>query len=379
MPPSNELTYLDTAATTPVDPRVAELVMHYMAEEFGNAGSQTHELGSRAKHAVDVAREQISGVVGGRGTEVVFTSGATESDNLATLGLRKFAEETGRRHIISTAIEHKAVLEPLAHLESVGFEVTLVPPTSDGSIRPGAISNALRPDTVLVSVMHVNNETGMVLPLEAIADSLADHAAFFHVDAAQGFGKELVSLRNERIDLISASGHKLFGPMGVGALLMRRRRRELPPIEPLMRGGGQERGLRPGTLPVPLIAGFGLSAQLAVDEHAERAAAVTRFRDQLTDGIRQVGATQVGNAERCMPSIASFWLDDIDADAAILLLKDVAAVSKGSACTSSRVSKSHVLEAMRPGTEVADAVRFSWDHTTDISVVPAIVDALRSA
>ena len=252
-------TYLDCNATTPVEPRVRDLVIQYMETEFGNAGSRTHEFGARAKQASQKARDQVAVLVGAKPDEVVFTSGATEANNLALLGLAEYGRREGRRHIISTAIEHKSVLEPLERLGRGGFDVTLIAPEPGGWVLPEKVASALRPDTLLVSAMHVNNETGVVQPLTEIALGLARHPAFLHVDAAQGCGKELLALRDPRIDLISISGHKLYAPKGIGALVTRRRGFERIPLEPLMVGGGQERGLRPGTLPVHLAVGLGLT------------------------------------------------------------------------------------------------------------------------
>jgi len=254
--------YLDCNATTPIEPAVGEVVRGYLFEEFGNEGSRTHEYGARAKQAVQRARDQVAAVVGVGRDEVLFTSGATEANNLAILGLIEFGLAENKRHVITTAIEHKAVLEPIAVLERRGFTVTVVPVEQDGTVRPDAIRAALRPDTVLVSVMAANNETGARQPISEITDTLASHEAFFHTDAAQSFGKDLAVLRNPRIDLLSVSAHKLYGPKGIGALVTRRRGYAKPPLSPLMHGGGQERGLRPGTLPVALIAGLGKAAEL---------------------------------------------------------------------------------------------------------------------
>ena len=250
--------YLDCNATTPIDPAVLEKMYRVWSEEPGNAGSRTHGYGLRAKKLVQRAREQVASVVKGGPDEVLFTSGATESNNLAILGLTPYGIRTGRRHIVSTAIEHKAVLEPLEELEKRDFTVTLVPPSSSGAVTAESVMYALRPDTLLVSIMHVNNETGIRQPIDEIAALLRSHDAYFHVDAAQGFGKELDTLQEDRIDLISISSHKIFGPVGVGCLFARRRGFTRAPLEPIAFGGGQERGLRHGTLPVPLIVGFGL-------------------------------------------------------------------------------------------------------------------------
>src|SRR5687768_871521 len=275
--------YLDCAATTPVDPRVRAEMLRYLDDEFGNAGSRTHGWGLRARAAVERARDQVAAAVGARRGDVIFTSGATESNNLAILGLG--AEAQGRRHVVSTAIEHHAVLEPLAELGRRGFEITLVTPNRHGAVDAEAVVGAVRADTLLVSVIHVNNETGVIQPVSEIADRLHQSDAYLHVDAAQGFARDGGALGHPRIDLISASAHKINGPKGIGALVTRRRGNAHPPVRPLMFGGGQERGLRPGTMPVHLVAGFGLAAELAVAERDERSARCVRFRDSLLSGL----------------------------------------------------------------------------------------------
>ena len=273
--------YLDCAATAPVDPRVQREVMTYLGVEFGNAGSRHHGFGARARSAVEKARVQVAALVAATRGEIIFTSGATESNNLALLGLAEYGAKTGRTHLVSTRIEHKSVLEPLQALSGRGFEITLVPPEPGGWVHPHSILEAVREDTLLVSVMQVNNETGVMQPLRDIARLLENHPAYLHVDAAQGFGKEIAPLRDRRIDLISISGHKVYAPKGIGALVTRRRGGRRPPLTPLMHGGGQELGLRPGTLPVPLIAGLGKASELALAEHRERNAACRKFKEIL--------------------------------------------------------------------------------------------------
>src|ERR1041385_4266920 len=277
--------YLDCNATTPIDPEIEREFLIYVREEFGNAGSRTHEYGNRAKRAVQNSRDQIAAVVKAQREEVIFTSGATESNNLAILGLREHAEKTGRRHIVSTAIEHKAVLEPLEFLAGHGFEITLVKPCASGAVLAEQIAALLRPETILVSVMHVNNETGIIQPLDEIAKTLDNHEAYFHVDAAQGFGKRIPDLQNPRIDLISVSGHKLYAPKGIGALILRRRGFHRPPLTPLCFGGGQERGLRPGTQPVALIVALGKAAEMAARDHTRRAQHCQRIKKQALDAF----------------------------------------------------------------------------------------------
>jgi cysteine desulfurase len=280
--------YLDYNATTPVDPRVFEAMKPHFLEEFGNAGSRTHLYGQRAKEAVETARGQVAAVLAARAEEVIFTSGATESNNLALLGLVEHGQETGRRHVLSTAIEHKAVLEPLEQMRKLGFDVELAPVTSGGYVERETIRQRLRPDTLVVSVMHANNETGVLQPVEEIGEILAGGETFFHTDAAQTFGKEVEPLRRVRWDFVSISAHKIYGPKGIGAIGVRRRSAQCRPLAPLFYGGGQERGLRPGTLPVPLIVGLGKAAELALAEHKDRWERAATVKRSFLTALREV-------------------------------------------------------------------------------------------
>ena len=371
--------YLDCNATTPVEPRVQEIIIEYLAVEFGNAGSRTHAFGTRAQHAVQQARDQVAAVVKAKREEVIFTSGATESNNLALLGFAKHGKETGRQHIVSTMIEHKAVLEPLAELEKRGFTVTLVPPTAGGWVDPAAVREALRKDTLLVSVIHVNNETGVIQPLPEIGEVLRDHPAYLHVDAAQGFGKEKEALQQSRIDLISISGHKIYGPKGIGALVVRRRGFRRPPLIPLLFGGGQERGLRPGTLPVALIAGLGLAAELADREMAQRADACRQFRQHVLGAVEPLGAVFNGDPARTLPHVVNLSFPGIDSEAVMVALKDVIAISNGSACTSHSYEPSHVLQAMGCSeSTIQGALRLSWCHMTEAVDWEAVTETIQS-
>jgi cysteine desulfurase len=367
--------YLDCAATSPLDPRVRDEMMHQAGDDVGNAGSRTHDYGRRARAAVERARDRIAAVVGSSRGDVIFTSGATESNNLAILGLAGSAGE--RRHIVSTAIEHHAVLEPLAELGRRGFEVTLVPPDRGGAVDPDAIAASIRPDTCLVTMMQVNNETGVRQPVAEVADRLTSAKAYFHVDAAQGFARELDAIRHPRVDLISISAHKINGPQGVGALVLRRRDGTRPPCQPLMWGGGQERGLRPGTLPVPLIAGLGLAAELAVAEAVERDAKCRALRDSLLAGLAPLDPIVNGDPGRSVPYIVNLSFPGIDAETAIDAWSDLVAISNGAACTSQNYTCSHVLSAMRlPSWRRDGAIRFSWCASSRAPDWPALVAAL---
>ena len=356
--------YLDCNATTPIEPRVLEAMIACFQQNYGNVGSP-HEHGQRAKQAVHGARNQIAAVVAARRHEVIFTSGATESNNLALLGLAAHGEKTSKKHIVSTQIEHSAVLEPLAVLRRRGFEVTQVAPQSSGAVDAEEVLHALRNDTLLVSVMQVNNETGVCQPIDEIAAGLQDSECLFHVDAAQGFGKQLEPLRHQRIDLISVSGHKIHGPQGIGALITRRRQSQLPPLTPLHFGGGQELELRPGTLPVPLIVGLGLAAELAESESSLRNEHNRQLRNYLLQGIHSLSPQIHGDSLLTLPHTLNVSFPSFDADEVIQALWDVAAVSDGSACTSVCATASHVLAAMRvPQPALDGAVRISWSHLT---------------
>ena len=370
--------YLDNAATTPVDPRVAALVLRLMVEDYGNAGSRTHAYGADALAEVTRARTRLATSLGSTPDEVIFTSGATEADNIALLGLAAEGESSGRRHIISTAIEHKAVLEPLEHLRSRGFEVTLIAPDRAGYVDPEALLDAVRPDTLLISIMHGNNETGALQPIGQIAAGLAEDGPYLHVDAAQTFGRETPALLDRRIDLISVSGHKIFGPKGVGALVARRRNGRRVPLSPLMFGGGQERGLRPGTLPTPLIAGLGLAAELGEREREARRSLCEAIRREALTALAPLAPVVHADPKRgVLANILSLSIPGIDSEAVMVAAKDLVAISNGSACTSAHYTPSHVLVAMGLDRDTTDGtVRFSWSHLTPAIPWAALVERL---
>ena len=370
--------YLDCAATTPLDPRVREEVLLYLDREFGNAGSRTHDYGRRARNAVEAARDRVAAVAGASRGDVFFTSGATESNNLAILGLEGHGRASGRTHVITSRIEHHAVLEPITELERRGFHVTWLDPTAGGWIEAEAVREALRPETLLVSVMHANNETGVLQPLDEIAGVLGDHPAYFHVDAAQGFGKEVRLLSHQRIDLISASGHKIHAPKGIGALILRRHDNRRPPVQPLLFGGGQERGLRPGTLPVHQIAGLGKAAELALAEWQMRDGCCRSFRERLLEGLAPLAPVIHGDVARSLPNIVNLSIPGVDAESAMEAWSELVAVSDGAACTSASYTCSHVLSAMGlPESRMSGALRFSWCHFSELPDLAAMVEAIR--
>ncbi len=368
--------YLDYNATTTLDPRVFEVMKPWFLEPT-NAGSRTHVYGQRAKDAVEIARKQVADILGVGPEEIIFTSGATESNNLAILGLAEYGERNNRRHIISTAIEHKAVLEPLEHLRKRGFEIELAPVTSGGYVEPDAIRERLRPDTLLVSVMHANNETGVLQPVLEIAELLADRATFFHTDAAQTFGKEVDDLRRLRCDFASISGHKIYGPQGIGVLYLRRRGAEPRALAPLHHGGDQERGLRPGTVPVALAIGLGEAAELAGNEHSKRREDALALKRALLEGLCSVEHQVNGDPKRTQAHVLNVTFPGVDSEALMVAMKSEMAISNGSACTSSSYSPSHALQAMGLDDETIEcSVRISWGQGVDQLPASTLVEAV---
>ncbi|MFT5759381.1 MAG: cysteine desulfurase [Alteromonadaceae bacterium] len=368
--------YLDMNATSPVLPAVAELVTHFMLKEYGNAGSRTHEFGNAAKQAVEKARQQVADVVAADKDEVIFTSGATESNNIAILGLRDFAEKSNKKHIITTRIEHKAVLEPIEYLVSHGFEVSYLNVDETGLVKASDLKCLLRDDTSLVSIMHVNNETGSIQPLSELCEVLSTHGAYFHVDAAQSFGKLSYGLENSRIDMISVSGHKLYAPKGIGALILRKRGFLRPPLKPIMFGGGQEKSLRPGTLAVPLIAGLGLACEIANANSIVWQQHAHELKMSLVTELDKLGAKY--NGDNTSPFVLNFSIPGVNSEAAMVMLKGVAAVSNGSACTSSSYTPSHVLSAMGLDTNrIKESIRMSWSYDVQELPLKQIIEKIK--
>lgn len=367
--------YLDYNATTPVEPRVLEEMLPWFREP-SNSGSRTHVFGQHAKTAVESARAQVATVLDTGAEEIIFTSGATESNNIAIMGLAAYGKRAGRTHIISTAIEHKAVLEPLRRLAADGFAVEFVPVTPDGWVKTDEIARRLRPDTLLVSVMHANNETGVLQPIEEIGALLNKTPTFFHVDAAQTFGKEL-SLRDAAFDFVSMSGHKIYGPQGIGALCVRRGKLERRDLLSLVAGGGQERGLRPGTVPVPLVVGLGKAAELAFEECESRRQHCSRLKADLIAGLSGADYDVNGDPSRTQSHVINLSFRGTDSEALMMALRDTVAISNGSACTSSQYAPSHVLKAMGFDEDrISSAVRISWGIGIDRLPVHAFVDAV---
>jgi len=362
---TDEAVYLDYAATTPVDPRVAERMAACLTAggDFGNPASETHVFGRRARAAVEAAREQVAAAIGADVREVVFTSGATEADNLAIKGAVGFQRDRGR-HIVTTAIEHKAVLDTCDALEFAGYEVTRVAPDAEGRVTPGAIEAALRDDTILVSVMHANNETGVINDIAAIGALVRPRGIRFHVDAAQTAGKLALDVAALDVDLVSLSAHKIHGPKGIGALWVRRRPRVR--LVPQIHGGGHERGLRSGTLPTHQIVGMGEAFALAAAERDADTAHADLLRARLFAHIHGVeGVRENGAGAPRLPATRSVAFAGVEGESLAAALADRVALATGSACTSASVEPSYVLRAMgQDHARAAEGVRLSWGRLT---------------
>ena len=373
--------YLDFNATTPVYEESVAEIKKYLDVDFGNAGSRTHQSGLDAKKAIVSARNAFASYVDSETSEIVFTSGATESNNIALFGLLDEAKKLGKNHIISTEIEHKAILDPLSEIKKQGFDVTLIAPNKDGSIEGDKILAAISDKTFLISCMHVNNETGVINPIEDIAAEvkLNNPDIYFHSDCAQSFGKTKLAMNNKNIDMISFSAHKFHGPKGVGGLVIRKRDGISLPIKPLMYGGGQERGVRPGTLPVALIAGMAKSLEISIKNQDKWDSECKQIKSMALDAFKGIKYKVYGTTDQnTLPNTLSIAFADLDAEAVILILKEHAEISTGSACTSDSYTPSHVISSMgASGVEAQRVVRFSWGKETNPDVFKSIATLLQ--
>jgi cysteine desulfurase len=370
--------YLDNHATTPLDPRVLDAMMPYFTEKFGNPHSVSHLYGYEAEEGVELARDQIAAVIGAEPREIVFTSGATESNNLAIRGAAAFQAQR-RRHVITAVTEHKCVLESVRQIEREGFRVTWLPVGKTGHVNLDELAAAISDDTLLVSIMAVNNEIGSIEPLNEIGALCRAKGVYFHTDAAQAFGKIPLDVNTMSIDLMSISGHKIYGPKGIGALYVRRRPRVR--IAALMAGGGQERGHRSGTLPTPLCVGFGKAAEIAAREMPAEAARLAALRDRLRDGIltRLSGVRVNGDPAATVPGNLNLSFSGVDAAALMAALHGVA-LSSGSACTSAVSEPSHVLRALGLSDDEARAsLRFGVGRFNTEAEIDSVIDAIVAA
>jgi cysteine desulfurase len=354
--------YLDYSATTPVDPRVAEKMITYLTDKFGNPASRSHEYGWTAEKAVEEAREHVANLVNADPKEIIWTSGATESNNLAIKGAAHFYKGKGK-HLITVKTEHKAVLDTMRELERDGFSVTYLDPEKNGLISIEKLKAALQPDTILVSVMFVNNEIGVIQDIASIGELCREKGVIFHVDSAQAAGKVEIDLGKLKVDLMSFSAHKIYGPKGIGALYVRRKPRIR--LEAQMHGGGHERGLRSGTLPTHQIVGMGEAFRIAKEEMAGENERIRYLRDKLLKGLKDIEETYVnGDLEQRVPHNLNISFNFVEGESLMMAIKDLA-VSSGSACTSASLEPSYVLKALGHSDELAhSSIRFSIGRFT---------------
>ena len=371
--------YFDYSATTPVDKRVAEKMMEYMTTEghFGNPASRSHKFGWQAEEAVDIARNQIADLINADSREIVFTSGATESNNLAIKGAAHFYSKKGK-HIITCKTEHKAVLDTCRELERQGFEVTYLDPEPNGLIDLKKLEAAMRDDTVVVSVMHVNNEIGVIQDIAEIGEMCRARKIAFHVDAAQSAGKLPIDMQTLKVDLMSFSAHKIYGPKGIGALYVRRKPRMR--LEAQMHGGGHERGMRSGTLATHQIVGMGEAFRIAKEEMAQDLEHVAKMRDRLWAGIKDMEQVFVnGDFDKRYPGNLNVSFNFVEGESLIMALKDLA-VSSGSACTSASLEPSYVLRALGLNDELAhSSIRFSFGRFTTEEEIDYAIELIQKA
>lgn len=360
--------YLDYNASAPIDSDVLDVMINVYKNCIGNADSRTHEFGDKARNFVETARKQVASLLEISPSEVFFTSGATESNNIAIQGLESYAVESGKNHIITSSIEHKAVLETVKAMEQREFEIDIVDPEPSGRIDPQKILDKIKTSTLLVSIMHVNNETGMIQPVFELGKELEARNVLFHVDATQSCGKLVDELRLLKYNMLSFSAHKLRGPQGVGVLVLRKRNYKLPPVRAIMYGGQQEHGIRPGTIPVALVAGLGKACELAATDYKKNAEKCYAIRNCLLQLLKKSGASyQVnGDLQYCIPNTLNICFDGVSSEALMLATKQYCGISNGSACNSRSYTPSYVLTAMGlPEEQIENSIRISWGADTD--------------
>lgn len=371
--------YLDYNASAPIDNRVLDVMIDVYKNYIGNADSRTHNYGDSARGIVEEARKQVAALLGVRSDEVFFTSGATESNNIAIQGLADYAEETGKKHIITTAIEHKAVLETAKAMAKRGFSVDFVKPDKSGRVSSEEILKLVREDTLLVSVMHVNNETGIIQPVQEIGKALAEKKVLFHVDATQSCGKLVPELRELQYNMLSFSAHKLRGPQGIGGLVLRKNNYKLPPVKPIMYGGQQEKGISPGTIPVALVAGLGKACEIVNLEYEQNERNIIQIRDEILKILNNSGLRYHinGNPDYSINSTLNIEVEGVSSEALMISSKEFCSVSNGSACTSKSYDLSYVLKSMGIADEsIENSLRLSWGAGSDKGEVLAGVQQL---
>ena len=361
--------YLDYNASAPINPEVLDYMFDVYKNSYGNADSRTHDYGERARKIVEDARSQVANLLGVETDEVFFTSGSTESNNIAIQGLMDYAIENNKKHIITSTIEHKAVLETVKNLEKHGFKIDLVSPDGSGRIDVEKITNLIKDDTLLISIMHANNETGIIQPVKEIGDYLSEKGVLFHIDATQTCGKLINELRELKYDMLSLSAHKLSGPQGIGALILRKKRYKLPPVKAITYGGQQEHGIRPGTIPVALVAGLGKACEIANENYEKNLVAYIERKQRVLSIIADSGMDISINGDQnyCMPNTINISINGVESEALMLSSKQYCGISNGSACTSHEYRPSYVLTAMGLDADrISSAIRISWGADTDI-------------
>ena len=355
--------YLDYNASAPINEDVLECMFDVYRNAIGNADSRTHLYGETARNVVETARKQVASLLAVKPDEIFVTSGATESNNIAIQGLREYAQEKGKKHIITTSIEHKAILETVKSMEREGFEVEFVSPDLSGRVDAEKVLSKVRDDTLLVSVMHVNNETGIIQPVKEIGNALKERGTLFHIDATQSCGKLVEEIRDLHYNMLSFSAHKLMGPQGVGVLVLKKNRYKLPPVKNIMYGGQQEHGIRPGTIPVALVAGCGRACEIAEQNYLDNETKLQTIKYDILDSIRQAEIKYKINGDQnyCVNSTLNICFPGVSSEALMLSTKQYCSISNGSACTSQNYSPSYVLTAMGiPEDEIESSVRISW-------------------
>ena len=364
--------YLDFNSSAPIDRRVLDYMIDIYKNTVGNADSRTHDFGDNARKVVENARSQVARLLDINKDEVFFTSGATESNNIAIQGLKEYGLKEGKNHIITTSIEHKAVLESVKAMEKDGFEVNFLDPDFSGRVSAKTVLDAVRDDTLLVSVMHVNNESGIIQPIQEIGNALEEKRVLFHIDATQSFGKLVDELQTVKYNMLSMSAHKIGGPQGVGALVLRKHRYKLPPVKPIMYGGQQEHGIRPGTIPVALVGGLGKACEIAQIEHKQNQDKCRKIKNVLVGELKDSGLKYRFNGDQnyCIPSTMNLCIDGVSSEALMISSKQYCSVSNGSACNSNSYKPSYVLTAMGiPEEQINNSIRISWGAEESIDEI----------
>lgn len=362
--------YLDYNASSPIDTDVLDVMIDVYKNCIGNADSRTHEFGDKTRNLVETARKQVASLLEISSSEVFFTSGATESNNIAIQGLESYATDSGKNHIITSSIEHKAVLETVKALKQRGFEVDIIDPEPSGRIDVNKVLDKIRATTLLVSIMHVNNETGMIQPIFELGEKLEARNVLFHVDATQSCGKLVDEMRLFKYNMLSFSGHKFGGPQGVGVLVLRKKNYKLPPVRGIMHGGQQEHNIRPGTIPVALVAGLGKACEIASIKYKKNAEKCYSIRNCLLQLIDKSGVSYRvnGDLRYCIPNTLNICFDGVSSEALMLATKQYCGISNGSACNSHSYTPSYVLAAMGlPEERIESSIRISWGADTDLA------------